>query len=330
MTVPYTRGPHAVGDGVWAYLQPDGSWGWSNAGLVAAPDGGSTLLVDTLFDVPLTAAMLDELRRATPAAARIGTVVNTHANGDHCWGNELVADAEIVASAACAAEMAELPPSRLAELVAAAPALGTLGDYVARIFGAFDFGSVTLTLPTRTFTGALTLEVGGRTVVLHEVGPAHTRGDVIVEVPDARVVFCGDLLFVGAHPVIWSGPVANWIAALDRIAAMDVDVVVPGHGPVTDIAGVAEVRAYLVHLRDEARRRYDDGVPALEAARSLLREMGGGPFAGWGEPERLAANVAALYREFGAADAHDPATLLAWMAELAHDGSPGPAPGPER
>ena len=95
----YTKGLHEVGDRLWAYLQPDGGWGWSNAGLVV--DGETSLLVDTLFDLPLTADMLAAMRAATPAASTIGTVVNTHANGDHCYGNQLVAGAEIVASSAC-------------------------------------------------------------------------------------------------------------------------------------------------------------------------------------------------------------------------------------
>ena len=82
--VPYARGAHQIADGVWAYLQPDGGWGLSNAGLVASHDGASSLLVDTLFDLHLTDQMLSALRKATPAAQRIATVVNTHANGDHC------------------------------------------------------------------------------------------------------------------------------------------------------------------------------------------------------------------------------------------------------
>src|SRR5580658_2181388 len=89
-TLAYDKGLHEVADGVWAYLQPDGGWGWSNAGLVTG--GGHALLVDTLFDLKLTAEMLDDMRRTTPEATRIGTVVNTHANGDHCFGNELVSD----------------------------------------------------------------------------------------------------------------------------------------------------------------------------------------------------------------------------------------------
>ncbi|HMD51435.1 MAG TPA: MBL fold metallo-hydrolase, partial [Solirubrobacteraceae bacterium] len=75
----YVKGLQEVGDGLYAYLQPDGSWGWSNAGLVA--DGESTLLVDTLYDLPLTEEMLKAMRDAVPAALHIGTLVNTHANG---------------------------------------------------------------------------------------------------------------------------------------------------------------------------------------------------------------------------------------------------------
>ena len=70
----YTRGLHDLGTGCFAWLQPDGSWGWSNAGLVV--DGEATLLVDTLFDLRLTAEMLEAMRKAVPSAARNDTLVN--------------------------------------------------------------------------------------------------------------------------------------------------------------------------------------------------------------------------------------------------------------
>src|SRR5205807_945491 len=124
---PYERGLAEVGNGFYAYLQPDGGWGWSNAGLVV--DGGQTLLVDTLFDLHLTERMLEEMRSAVPAAARIDTLVNTHANGDHCFGNQLLDGARIVASAQTAAEMAELPPAAMAALVEQAPQMGKLGEF---------------------------------------------------------------------------------------------------------------------------------------------------------------------------------------------------------
>lgn len=309
----YERGVHEVGDGVWAYLQPDGSWGWSNSGLVTRD--GDALLVDTLWDRPLTERMLADYGRVTDA--RIGVVVNTHANGDHCWGNAAVGDAQIVASTACATEMAELDPAGLAALVAAAPTLDEpAASYLRRVFGPFDFSSVTLRLPDRTFDGELVLHPGGREVRLHEVGPAHTRGDVLVEVPDARVVFTGDIVFSGGHPILWAGPVRNWVAACDRILAMDVDTVVPGHGPVGDKGPVRELREYFVELERAARELFDDGVPLEEATRRLHAA----DRTGWGDAERLAVNVASLYREFGAGVATDTATLFARMASLAAAG----------
>ena len=156
--VGYTNGLHEVGDGCFAYLQPDGGWGWSNAGLVVGD--GASLHVDTLFDLELTAEMLASMS-ATTRAAPIATVVNTHANGDHCYGNQLLAGTEIVASTATAEEMADVPPSTLAALNAAP---GELGDLFRRFFGAFQFEGIEPTPPTRTFDGHLELDVGGRIV----------------------------------------------------------------------------------------------------------------------------------------------------------------------
>ena len=233
----FEKGLHEVGDGVWAYLQPDGGWGWSNAGLVTG-DGDASLLVDTLFDLRLTAEMLEAMRRTTPAAEHIGTVVNTHANGDHCYGNALVAGSEIISSARSAEEMAELPAETMAAMMRAAPSLGPAGEFLARIFAPFSFEGVPLTLPSRTFDGRLDLRVGDRAVSLLEVGPAHTAGDTIVHLPGEGVVFTGDILFHGGHPIVWAGPVANWIAACDRILALQPAVVVPGHGPLATVAAV--------------------------------------------------------------------------------------------
>jgi cyclase len=307
----YERGLHEVGDGIWAYLQPDGGWGWSNAGLVV--DGERSLLVDTLFDLRLTAQMLDDMRRTAPAAAEIDVLVNTHANGDHCYGNQLVAGAEIVASTASAAEMEEVPPSLIAGFVAAAPDLGELGAYIDRIFGQFAFDEIEPLGPTRTFDGELELAVGDRRVSLLELGPAHTRGDVAVHLPDDGVVFTGDLLFHGGHPIVWAGPVTHWIEACDRLLALDATVVVPGHGPLGDRRAIEDQLGYLRWLIDEGTPRFETGMDPLDAARDLA----GGPYAGWGEGERLVANLTALWRDLGGSPADDVITLFGAMATLA-------------
>src|SRR5258708_21131795 len=152
----YTRGLHDLGNGLWAWLQPDGSWGWSNAGLVV--DGDQTLLVDTLFDLKLTQAMLDAMRQAVPAAKRIPTVVNTHNNGDHVFGNQLVADAEIIASKACAEDMELRRPEGLAQMMANWQALGPGAQFFYETMGSkFAFEGIRHTPPTRTFEKALTI-----------------------------------------------------------------------------------------------------------------------------------------------------------------------------
>jgi glyoxylase-like metal-dependent hydrolase (beta-lactamase superfamily II) len=309
---PFARGLHELGDRCYAYLQPDGSWGWSNAGLVLGD--GASLLVDTLFDLKLTAAMLDAMAPVR-ATAPISTVVNTHANGDHCYGNQLVKGAEIVASTATAGEMPEVSPAMLAGL-SSAP--GEIGEMFRGFFGAFDFTGIELTLPTRTFDGRLDLDVGGRTVTLIEVGPAHTRGDTLVHVPDARTVYTGDILFVGGTPVVWAGPLSNWIAACDLMLGMDVETVIPGHGPVTDKCGVAAVRSYLAYIDAEATSRFQAGMDAWDAARDIAL----GEFSRLGERGRIAVNVEAVYRTLDPAH-HSPSIveLFQRMAALERPGA---------
>jgi glyoxylase-like metal-dependent hydrolase (beta-lactamase superfamily II) len=305
----YEKGLVEVADGVFAYLQPDGGWGWSNAGLVIGAE--DSLLVDTLFDLALTGEMLSAMEPMT-AARPIRTLVNTHANGDHCFGNQLVTGAEVIASAASAAEMAELPPSALQAMLTLD--LGeTTNAYLHEAFGPFDFADIETPRATRTFSGELEVLASGRTARLLEVGPAHTVGDVLVHVPGSGVIFTGDILFIGGTPIIWSGPVQNWIDACATIVELGCEMIVPGHGPLTDSAGVQQVADYLTHVRTEATARFQAGMRANEAARDI--ELG--PYLDWLDWERIVINVDAIYRELdpdhGPPDVMD---LFRQMAEL--------------
>lgn len=337
MIFDYSKGLHSVGNGLYAYTQPNGSWGWSNAGLVC--DGGESLLVDTLFDRHLTRQMLDTMRRAEPAM-RLGTVVNTHANGDHCWGNQEVAGTRIVATQKAAHEMRDLPPWRVNLMVQGARLAGVVGPlsrgagalfrkagitplanmleaapFVERIFGPFSFGGITLTLPTETFEGQLDVTVGSRKVSLIEVGPAHTAGDAVVFVPDAGVVFTGDIMFVEGHPIVWEGPLSHWIAALERILALNPSVVVPGHGPITDVAGVKKVRDYLAYVDEQATLRHRAGMDVETAAKDIALDA----YAGWLDAERIAVNVDTVYRhlEGRGNERVNVVTMFARMARVA-------------
>jgi len=285
--IPYTRGRHQLTDHCHAWLVPDGTWGWSNAGLVTGDD--QSLLVDTLFDLAMTREMLTGLTGLTTERP-IKTVVNTHANGDHWFGNELVTGAEIIASEPTAREMHTNGPDLIRGLLTQP---GAVGRFARHIFEPFSFADITPTCATRTFDKELTLDIGGTPVQVLNLGPAHTAGDSIVFVPQERVLYSGDLLFIGGTPITWAGPVSSWISACDRMLALEPLLVVPGHGPVVGADGIPQVRDYLTWIQDEASSRYKRGMTAEEA----MRDINLGRFAELDERGRLAQNVLAVYYE---------------------------------
>ncbi len=278
----FQPGACTLAPGLHAWMQPNGGLGESNAGLVVG--NGESLLVDTLWDLRSTAEMLEAFE-ALAGPNPISQVVNTHSDGDHCWGNQLVRDATIWSSRETSSQMPVDRPSSLMALSAfghlAKPLVerlsgpGLAGSHSAasprtagrkpdqlpgRINGGFnaminlagfaselsdfDFRGVRITLPGKTFSGSHQLDVGGRLVEFIHVGPAHTEGDTIVHVPDSRAVFAGDILFIGCTPILWAGTARSWISAIDRITELNPDILIPGHGPVTDIEGALAMRRY--------------------------------------------------------------------------------------
>lgn len=292
-----------VARGVFAALVPDRGWGWSNSGLVAA---GGGLMVDTLMDVARTRRAIAGLREASGTEPQ--RLVNTHHNADHCWGNQLFRDREILGHRLCAEAMTrDLSPAVLAGLVDApdlSPGLRWFADDVRD----FDFSEVEVTPPNRLLDGDLELDLGTTRVELLYVGPAHTAGDLIVHLPEEGVVFAGDVIFRRCTPIGWEGTTAGWVAALDRIVALGPEVIVPGHGPLCGTEGATELRDYFCYVERESRRFFEQGLTALEAT----RRMDLGPFADWTQPERLVFNVERVYRELrgGAWDEPVPVTRL--------------------
>lgn len=277
-----------LGNDVYACLQPDNGLGWSNSGLI---NRGGGLVVDTFWDLPRTRQMMDLYGRVWRAPAR--RVVNTHHNGDHCWGNQLFEGAEIIGHRLCAEAFGKESPELMQQL-RDAPSLPEPGlAAFAEALREYDFRGITLTPPTTLIEERMDLELDGEPIEVLYVGPAHTVGDVIVHLPRRRVVFAGDILFRLCTPIGWEGTFANWTAALDRIIALQPEVVVPGHGPICGVEGPREMKAYLEYVRREAADSFAEGRTALEAAKRIDL----GPYASWSEPERLLFNVERAYRE---------------------------------
>lgn len=274
--------------GVYACLQPDRGWGWSNSGYVTR---GGGLVVDTFWDLPRTRRMIELYKTVSDDPPR--RIVNTHHNGDHCWGNQLFRGAEIIGHRLCADAMRkDLQPEALRALLASRdldPGLRGFADELRD----FDFEGIEVTPPTTLVEERLEIDLDGALAIIQYVGPAHTPGDVIVFLPDTRVLFGGDVMWHGCTPLGWEGTFARWTSALDEMIRLEPALVVPGHGPVCGAEGIHTLRSYLDYVVSESRRFLDAGLEPMEAA----RRMDLGPYADWTQPERLIFNVERAYRE---------------------------------
>ncbi|MEX0785195.1 MAG: MBL fold metallo-hydrolase, partial [Dehalococcoidia bacterium] len=119
-------------------------------------------------------------------------------------------------------------------------------------------------------------------------------GDALVLLPDARLAFAGDVAFHYVTPLAFEGHVGGWVEVCDRVGQMEIDTIVPGHGPVGSKENVRELRGYLDTIRRQAREAFDAGRTEQEAAGGIDL----GEYASWVDADRLPLNVVRLYQEF--------------------------------
>jgi cyclase len=229
----------------------------------------------------MTTPFMQEVRRVTDLPIRF--LVNTHHHYDHLFGNETIGAQSIISHPACREEV--MRSGRAA-----------LDDYRKRLpQWEDDWSQIRIVPPDTTFTDRLTVYAGGIAVELVHFGTmAHTSNDIVVHVPEHGVLFAGDLAFFYVTPVAWDGHVGGWIRVMDRIGDMNVETVVPGHGPVGGRQHMAEMREFLAIMRREARRCYRQGMSAEEAAAAVRVSE----YAHWTESRFVARNVPRLYAEF--------------------------------
>jgi glyoxylase-like metal-dependent hydrolase (beta-lactamase superfamily II) len=217
--------------------------------------GDDVLLVDTRSAPSHAQVVIDELRELTRNPVSI--VVDTHWHWDHAYGNATLRPAVIWGHVRTAERLRDEGAARLAELIdevsAEEPALATA------------LADVVIDPPERTFTERATVEVGDRMVELAYHGRAHTDADVTVLVPDAAVLFAGDLAEAGAAPSFGDSYPLEWADTLARLLPLATGAVVPGHGPVGDRAFLEEQVAAQREIAAIARRLHA-GELDLEAA----------------------------------------------------------------
>jgi glyoxylase-like metal-dependent hydrolase (beta-lactamase superfamily II) len=294
----------------------------SSSGLI---NRGGGVVIDTQSDLFHARRMIELFGRVWRGMPM--RVVNTHEDGDHVWGNQLFAGAEIIAHRTVPDRMKqvadpgetqkllEVTDRLVSRLMPRDVPLGVLA-LARELKKDYDFEGIELTPPTTVFDEHQVLDLEGTEVHLIYVGPCHQVGDTIVHVPEEGVVFAGDVLFRACTPVGWAGTYERWLRALDLIIRLDPDVIVPGHGPVCGIEGAMEMQAYLEYVREESERCFRQGLSSLEASKRIDL----GPYRTWRAPSRLYLNVERAYRELRGdpSDAHgDVATSLDCIFELA-------------
>ncbi|MFX1499461.1 MAG: MBL fold metallo-hydrolase [Promethearchaeota archaeon] len=278
---------------IYACLQEDEELGGNNAGFVNL---GGGLVIDTFYDLNRTKEMVEFCKTVSETFPR--RLVNTHHNGDHTWGNQLFKDSEIIAHRLCAEEMEKDKKRNIVGIFqtwtqnpeVAPPGMQQFVEGLRQ----YDLSGIELTIPNHLIEDKLELELDGYPCQLIYVGPAHSSGDIIVYLPEDKVIFAGDIVFSKCTPLGWEGTHDKWIEALDFLISLKPEIIVPGHGPLCGVDGVKELRAYFEFVYSEARRFFDEGLDPLKASKKINL----GPYADWTDPERLYINVNRAYREF--------------------------------
>lgn len=293
-----------VADGVYSYVQPDGTWFINNTGFVVGSD--AVISIDATSTERRTKAYIEAIASVTDLPVRV--LVNTHHHADHTHGNYLFPDATVIAHELCRDVMMQ----------------AGIPDYSA-VFPGVEWGDLQFRPPDVTFSGSTTLHVDGLTVELQDLGyVAHTEGDVLAWIPERKVLFAGDLIFHGGTPFSLFGSITGTLDALDVIQGYGADVIVPGHGPAfrgDDIARVLdEQRAYLRFAQATAQVGIDAGRSPLEQA--MATDLA--DFGGLTDTERLAGNLHVAYREAEAPGYEWPGTGVAIVDMVAFNGGQPP------
>ena len=283
-----------VSDGVFAYVQPDGTWFINNTGFLVGPQG--VVSIDSCSTERRTRAYRAAIAAVTPAPVR--TVVNTHHHGDHTFGNALFPTATIVGHERARAEVIAFGPAR-----------------DLPFWQNPDWGELPLEPPFLTFTDEIAIHSGDLRVVVRHVGmAAHTTNDVLVWIPERSVLFCGDLVFNGGTPFLLMGSVEGCVDVLENVVRpLGARTVVPGHGPVfAGDAPIVSTLDYLRFVRDLAARGREAGISPLQAA----RETDLGPFAAWPDAERIVGNLHRAYAELNGTPRGGQIDVAAALADM--------------
>src|SRR5215471_16168564 len=271
-----------VADGVYAAIAKSGGLASGNAGFVIGNDG--VLIFDTFFTPVAIDELITEIQALTKAPIKFA--VNSHYHLDHTGGNQVLVARGVPVIAhdnvmiwqttknkrfLPAAEDLAKRKADAAKQLADTPAEQTdKRAQLERTIRRLDaMMAIKLTNPTKTFKTAMILDLGKRKVILATL-PGHTGGDVFAYVPDANVVFTGDLGWSKTLPNLVDATVSDWIPTLDQMLKQyPAAKYVPGHGNVAEAADIRNFRDYLDDLRTRVKQGIANGLTVDQAKQQL-------------------------------------------------------------
>lgn len=232
-----------IADNVYSYVDikgatPQNSFG-ANAGIIVGKDG--IVVIDTLVSAKEAKRFIADIKKVSDKPIKY--VVNTHYHLDHSFGN---AEFEKLGAVIISHTKDEQNSRKNGE--------PTLKD--AKAFGLTenDMEGTVLSYPSLTFNDKMEINFGDQKIELIYPGSSHTSGSIIVNLPDKKILFAGDALFTGYHPFIAEGDIKSWDKALDYIMKMDVETIIPGHGPISNKKDVTDMKSYLAAFDKNAKR----------------------------------------------------------------------------
>jgi cyclase len=215
--------------GVEKDFAPTNSFG-ANCGVIVGTD--AVLVVDTLISAKDAEKFRAEILKLTDKPIKY--VVNTHYHLDHAWGNEVF---ERNGAVVIGHENSR---------VAAPKSEYGLAHYNDFGLTSADMEGTVLKFPTVTFWNSMRVDLGGGVLVdLSYPGASHTDGSITALVTPDKALFLGDILFTKCHPYLGEGDIPSWIKVLANFERTKAAFIIPGHGPLSTIADIKDMEAYL-------------------------------------------------------------------------------------
>jgi glyoxylase-like metal-dependent hydrolase (beta-lactamase superfamily II) len=259
--IAQAEGLTQIAENVYSYVDREGSKENSfgaNAGIIVGEKG--IVVVDTLMSAKEAKQFIEDIRAVSDKPIKY--VINTHYHLDHAMGN---------------CEFAELGAVIIGQDNDKAAMEKTAAETLknVEVYGLTeaDMEGTVPAYPELSFKERMEIDLGDQKVQLIHARYSHTEGDTLVYLPDKKVLFTGDVLFTDFHPFLGEGNIDEWTAQLEEIKAMDVEKIIPGHGPLSDKEDLAEMQEYLLIFDREAKRLTESSEDVQAVTEEMLKVL---------------------------------------------------------